>query len=104
DGTIERWCSEHGIDEDALELLIRTYCHDEPSAAAAIVAFRLGVDYGESRGVRGIPAEDYEGPRYVVQFVVVDRLDGTPMAPVAARVRDADQIAGLLNKVAWPDP
>lgn len=56
DGTIPSWCAEHGVDEDALELLIRTYCHNEASAAAALVAFRIGADFGESRGVGGIPA------------------------------------------------
>ena len=104
DGTIPGWCAEHGVDEDALELLIRTYCQDEAAAVAALVAFRLGVDFGESRGVRGTPARKRNGHRYAVQFVVVDRLDGTPMAPVAEEdLEDADQIAYLLNEVPWPD-
>lgn len=103
DGTIPGWCAEHGVEEDALELLVRTYCHDDASAAAALVAFRLGVDFGEGRGVRGTPAKHYEGPRYAVQCFVVDRLDGTPMSPVSEDFKDADQIAGFLNEVAWPD-
>lgn len=103
DGTVEGWCAENDIDEDVLDLLIGTYCHEERSAAAAIVAFRLGFAAAERQAVRGTPARRYEGPRYAVQFVVVDRLDGTLMAPLAEDPKDADQLAVFLNEVTWPD-
>lgn len=63
DGTVGGWCAEHGIDEAALELVVRTYCHDDDSAAAVVVAFRLGFESAESRTVRGVPAMRYEDPR-----------------------------------------
>jgi hypothetical protein len=53
DGSVYRWCAEHGVAEDALDLVAHTYGRDQMSAAAAVEAFRLGFDAAESQGARG---------------------------------------------------
>lgn len=103
-GSVAEWCAAHSVDEEALEFVVRSYSQDEESAAAVVEAFRLGFEGAESEGLWGIPAKRREGPRYAVQFVVVDRLDGTPKSPVVDDVEDADRAASLLNEVDWPGP
>lgn len=101
DEAVAEWCARHDIAEDALELVVVAYARDPASGAAASNGFRLGFDAAESRGVRGKPTWRDDRPRYTVQFVVVDGLDGTVMGPVVDDGEDADQLASFLNRVDW---
>lgn len=100
--SIQEWCQRNDVDEGpVMRLLAGFFSFTGPEdAALAIHAFRLGHEARRGDEPRSrLSAEDRRGPRYGVEFVVIDREDGQIVGDPSRAQEEAEALAGSYNDI-----
>ncbi len=100
--SIQEWCQRNDVDErPVMHLLAGFYSFTCPEdAALAIHAFQLGHEARRGDEPRSrLSSEDPGGPRYGVQFVVIDRENGQIVGDPSPAQDKAEALAGSYNDI-----
>lgn len=100
--SIRDWCHRNGVDEEPVMRFLAAYfgftCAED--AALVIHGFRLGHEARRGDEPRSrLPAEDQDGSRYGVEFVVIDRKNGRIVGDPSSAQGDAEALAGAYNDI-----
>ncbi len=95
--SIEEWCRREGVDPTVILRVL------EVAAPFLSIpdAFRLGYLGRQLDEPKGTPSAGWVagGPRFVVQFAVVDAADGRIVADLLPNTREATQLATTFESV-----
>ena len=99
------WCRRNDVDDSAIRRVGEIYGRFRNQAiyrrlrgpAISVAGFLLGFDARREAEPKGIRASGWDGPRYGVQFVVVDRKDGRLIGDAALTQDEAEAHAGMYN-------
>jgi hypothetical protein len=99
--SISEWCRRNDVDEEpVMRLLAAFFSFTGPEdAALAIHAFRLGHEARRSDEPRSKLSVGRNGPRYDVEFVVIDREDGRIVGDPSRAKGEAEALAGAYNDI-----
>lgn len=100
--SIQDWCQRNNVDEKpVMHLLAASFGITCPEDAALVIhGFRLGHEARQGDEPRlKVPGEDRSGPRYGVEFVVIDRNDGRIVGDPSSERGEAEALAGTYNDI-----
>lgn len=100
--SIPDWCQRNDVDEEPVMRLLAGFfsvtCPED--AALAIHGFRVGYEARRGDEPRSkLSSEDRSGPRYGVEFVVIDRVDGQILGNPSPAQEEAEALAGSYNDI-----
>lgn len=100
--SIAEWCQRNDVDErPVMRLLAASFGFTGPEDAALVIhGFRLGHEARRGDEPRSkLSVEDRGGPRYGVEFVVIDREDGRIVEDPSRAQGEAEALAGAFNDI-----
>jgi hypothetical protein len=100
--SIAEWCQRNDVDErPVMRLLAASFGFTGSEDAALVIhGFRLGHEARRGDEPRSkLSSEDRGGPRYRVEFVVIDREDGRIVGDPSRAQGEAEAQAGAFNDI-----
>jgi hypothetical protein len=97
--SIPEWCRRNNVDESVIARLAALYGFSRQIAALGIDAFRLGYEARREDEPKSKSSTVQEGPRYAVEFVVIDRDGGRIVGDPTPARQEAEGLAGAYNEI-----